>query len=105
MPCVVPETITAVQYTTRAHCRWTKWTVALRTPAIVHAGMPVTLAVTCNGTFRTRDTITLDTRGHLIAETSTLLEPDPDLDIPAGAQAMTATYTIPTIIHTLDITP
>jgi len=65
----------------------------------------VTLAVTYNRPPSMRDTITLDARGHLIAETSTLLEDDLDLGIPAGTQTSGSTYTIPTIVDNLDTNP
>lgn len=65
----------------------------------------VTLAVTYNQPHRVRDTITLDAQGHLIAETSTVLEPIADLGVPAATQIVSATYTVPTVVDTLDTTP
>lgn len=65
----------------------------------------VTLAVTYNRPPSVRDTITLDPQGHLIAETSTLLEPAPEFGIPTGTRIWDATYTIPTVVDTLDTRP
>ncbi|GBD84596.1 hypothetical protein BMS3Abin02_00990 [bacterium BMS3Abin02] len=65
----------------------------------------VTLAVTYNRPPSVRDTITLDARGHLIAETSTLLEDDLDLGIPAGTRTSDATYTVPAIVDNLETNP
>lgn len=56
-----------------------------------------TFAVTYQGWVTVRDTFTLDLKGNLIAETTTMLEPDLELSIPAGTVIDQAVYE-PTII-------
>jgi hypothetical protein len=92
--------------------RATNPTPALRSALIeVLAQLPVTLAnqtpdgtvtltITYNQPPATRDTITLDDQGHLIAETSTILQAADG--VPANTNTYQATHTIPTIVDTLD---
>ncbi|HLF44437.1 MAG TPA: hypothetical protein VJA46_13070 [Acidimicrobiia bacterium] len=47
-------------------------------------------------------TITLSNHGYLLAETTTLTEPDPELGTPSGAEVLTVEYTEPTLVESLD---
>lgn len=52
----------------------------------------ITLGITYATPITTRDTITLNSDGVLLAETSTLLEGDPDVGIPANTEVLRADY-------------
>jgi len=60
----------------------------------------ITLTITYNQPPATRDTITLDDQGHLIAETSTILQAANS--VPAGTNTYQATHTVPIIVNSLD---
>ncbi|GBE22316.1 MAG TPA: hypothetical protein ENH00_14560 [Actinobacteria bacterium] len=62
----------------------------------------VTLAVAYNQPPQLQYTITLDSLGHLIAETQTFLEAG--FGVPAGTQVLDITYTVPTIVDNLYVT-
>jgi hypothetical protein len=61
-----------------------------------------TFAVTYEDWVSVRDTFTLDSKGNLIAETTTMLEPDPELSIPAGTVIQQAIYEPTIIVDGLD---
>lgn len=50
----------------------------------------------------TRQTFTISSRGDLLAEQTLLLEPDPELGIPADTVLFEATYSTPEVIDSLD---
>lgn len=50
----------------------------------------------------TRQTFTISRRGELLAEQTLLLEPDPELDIPADTALFEATYSTPEVVNSLD---
>lgn len=50
----------------------------------------------------TRQTFTISSRGELRAEETVLLEPDPDLGIPADTAVFTADYSTPEVVDSLD---
>lgn len=68
----------------------------------VIAGLPVeldeqtdqsiTIAIVYDAALATRDTITLNSQGWLVAESSTLIEAEPELGIPAGTRVLDVTY-------------
>lgn len=60
----------------------------------------ITLTITYNQPPATQDTITLDAQGHLIAETSTILEAADS--VPANTNTYQATHTIPIVVASLD---
>lgn len=61
-----------------------------------------TFTVTYDGPVPTRDTFTLDLKGNLIAETTTWLEADLELSIPAGTVVHEAVYEPTIVVEGLD---
>lgn len=61
----------------------------------------ITVAITYRGPLLTRDTVTLSPDGHLLAQTTTLLEADSDLRIPPNTMISSATYQLPRIVTNL----
>lgn len=51
---------------------------------------------------QTRQTFTVSGRGELLAEETLLLEPEPELGIPANTVTFTAEYSIPEVVDSLD---
>ncbi len=52
----------------------------------------ITIGITYKTPLATRDTITLSLEGDLLAETSMLLEADPELGIPANTVVLSVAY-------------
>lgn len=69
--------------------------------AEVNPGNSATFAIDYGAPLQTRDTISLSDDGHLLSETSQLLEPDSSLGIPAGTDLIWTTYETPLIVPDL----
>ena len=61
----------------------------------------ITLSITYDAPLRIQHTFTLDTSGHLIAESDTYLESA--FVVPAGTTVWDATYTVPVIVDSLEL--
>jgi hypothetical protein len=59
---------------------------------VERTGSAITISITYTTPTPTRDTITLNSDGQLLAETSTLLAGDPELSIPADTTILQADY-------------
>jgi len=70
-----------------------------------HQDGSITIGVTYRNPLLTRDAITVSQDGQLLAETTTLLEPDQELGIPEGTQISIAKYQLPTLTDRLDGPP
>jgi hypothetical protein len=62
----------------------------------------ITLAISYDHPALIEETFTLNPAGYLIAQRQTYLEPAAELGIPAGTTVWDATYTVPTIVDSLD---